>query len=209
LDSNLKELTKKLSKLTHKSAAPGSANTQNASTMQMVGTHENYVQRLTGLSGQIQGVRKDHLALYTRKQKQVDRYVGQSFARCARQNYGFLADAIGRTGTAEGIGGVNAWGAFSIAGLSPPINDLDADNEGDVDEEWEGSYDGDEALSPRQQAQQQLARPPSAFSHFGSLIGEARGQDRGYVSANMQGRMPPGQTSQLSAPPVPLISLRS
>jgi hypothetical protein len=191
LDNNLKELTKKLSKLTHKSAAPGSANTQNASTMQVVGPHESYVQRLTGLSGQIQGVRKDHLALYTRKQKQVDRYVGQSFARCTRQNYNFLADAIHKTGTSEGIGGVNAWGAFAIAGVSPPINDLEAETEPEIEEDWEGSYeDGEDNMSPRQIAQQQPPRPPSAYTNFDSLMGDARGNGKGYVSLNMQGKMP-------------------
>lgn len=204
LDNNLKDLTRKLSKLTHKSAAPGSANTQNASTVQNVGVHENYVHRLTGLSGQIQNVRHDHLVLYTRKQRQMDRVVGQSFARCARQNYGFLADAIYKTGTTEAIGGVNAWGAFAIAGVQPPINDIDAETEVQGDDDWEGSDDGEEPMSPRQIAQQHDPRPPSSMM---SLMSEARGDPRGYSNLNVQGRIPQ-QSSQTFQPSVcPLFLL--
>ena len=108
LDETLKGLTRKLSKLTH-NRVPGTANTQNASTVQTPGVHEIYVQRLTGLSGQIQKVRQDHLAVYSREQKTVDREVARAFARSARQNYVSLADAIAKTGSAEAIGGVTAW----------------------------------------------------------------------------------------------------
>ena len=73
LDTNLKDLTRKLSKLTHRSAAPGTANTMNASTMQSVGVHEMYAQKLTSLSSEIQQVRKEHLRVYTVVQKNVDR----------------------------------------------------------------------------------------------------------------------------------------
>src|SRR5436190_20979673 len=101
LDATLKELTRKLSKLTHKSAPPGSATTQNASTVQTPGVHELYVSRLTSLSGQIQNVRREHLTEYTRVQKTVDRTVARSFARCCRDNYTYLGEALIKTGGNE------------------------------------------------------------------------------------------------------------
>ena len=212
LDASLKELTRKLSKLTHKSAPPGTANTQNISTFQNVGVHENYVQRLTGISGQIQQVRNDHLVEYTKKQKQVDRFIARSFARCSRQNYGFLADAISRTGTNETIGGVNAWGAYAIAGVSPPINDFDAEAEPEGDVEWEGSYESDpeEPLSPREIAQQQPPRPPSAYTNFSNLMGQARddtGGSRPQMSVNMRGKQPATAPYQASPSPNQHVTL--
>jgi hypothetical protein len=203
LDGTLKELTRKLSKLTHKTAAPGTANTQNASTVQNAGVHEIYVQKLTGLSSQIQRVRQDHLAVYTREQKTVDRHVGRTFARCTRQNYDFLGNALLKTGTSEAIGGVNAWGVYANANISPPINELDgeADGEGEIGDEWEPSQeDGDELMSPRQLAQQQGPRPPSAFTDFSSLMTgpDNRGnRSHANMSLNMQGKLPshPSQTA--------------
>ena len=170
LDNTLKDLTKKLSKLTHKSAPPGSANTHNASTVQNPGVHEMYVQRLTGLSGQIQQVRKDHLAQYTKLQKSVDRSVARSSAKCCRQNYSFLSDALIKTGSADGIGGVNAWAVFASAGISPPILDLNAEAELDLDAE--GEWNDIEEDDEQQPLPDGVPRPPSAFrDHSSSYMG--------------------------------------
>lgn len=195
LDNTLKDLTKKLSKLTHKSAPPGTANTQNASTAQAPGVHELYVQRLTGLSGQIQQVRKDHLQMYTRTQKTVDRYIARSFARCCRQSYVFLADALVKTGGSAGIGGVTSWGVFANAGISPPVNELDMEGELEPDEEWEPSQDDeDEQMSQRQLAQSQPYRPPSSLTDH--ISPDPRGGARyGTMSVKMAGKQPASQGS--------------
>jgi hypothetical protein len=206
LDGTLKDLTRKLSKLTHKSAPPGTANTQNASTVQNPGVHEIYVQRLTGLSGQIQQVRKDHLGVYTKVQKDVDRYTSRAFARCSRQNYGFLADALVKTGSAEAMGGVNAWGVFANAGISPPIHELDGDGdtEAGIDDDWEASYEeADEAqLSPRQVASSQNPRPPSSLADHLTPPPDPRNTRYPTMSLNMQGKLP-ASTSQTSFNPYP------
>jgi hypothetical protein len=192
LDVTLKELTKKLSKLTHKSAPPGSANTQNASTVQNPGIHEIYVQKLTGLSGQIQSVRKDHLAVYTRVQKTVDRTVARSFARCSRASYNSLSDSLVKTGGVEAMGGVTAWGVYANAGISPPINELGVDDgEIDPEDEWEPSIEEgeDPEISPRQLAQQQVPRPPTSMSDY-SLVHRTQNPAYSTTSMRMQGKMP-------------------
>jgi hypothetical protein len=225
LDATLKDLTKKLSKLTHKSAPPGSANTHNASTVQNPGPHEIYVQRLTALSGQIQQVRKEHLADYTKAQRNVDRCVARSSARCTRQNYGFLGDALIKTGGIDAIGAVNAWGVYANTGMSPPIMDLNAEGDIEVDEgEWDEDQEEDEGpFSPRQVARDQLPRPPTSFSEHSNPVGAGMGNGR-YppISINMQGKMPartsqtnlaypgssqqipPQSSQQFQQPPVPL-----
>ena len=206
LDANLKELTKKLSKLTHRSAPPGSATTQNASTVQTPGVHELYVSRLTSLSGQIQNVRREHLTEYTRVQKTVDRTVARSFARCCRENYTYLGEALIKTGGIEAIGGVTSWGIYANAGISPPVMDLENLGEMEInpDDEWEQSQDeGEGALSPRQIAQQQLPRPPTSFSEYSFLRDNERGtQIYPNVSVNLQGKMPV-RSSQQSFQPYP------
>lgn len=201
LDVTLKDLTKKLSKLTHKSAPPGSATTQNVSTVQNPGVHELFVSKLSGLSGQIQQVRRDHLQEYTKVQKNVDRTVTRSFARCARQHYAYLGDALVKTGGAEAMGGVTAWGIYANAGISPPINDLDeGEVEVDPDDEWEPSGDEDEGhLSPRQRAQSELPRPPTSFSDYSFL--HPTGNTYPTVNLNMQGKLP-APRSQASFQPV-------
>jgi hypothetical protein len=207
LDVTLKDLTKKLSKLTHKSAPPGSATTQNASTVQNPGVHELFVHKLSGLSGQIQNVRRDHLAEYTKVQKDVDRTIARSLARCSRQHYGFLGDALIKTGGAEAMGGVNAWGIYANAGISPLMIDLDNEGgEGDVDDEWEPSQDEDEegVLSPRQLAQGQLPRPPTSFSDYSFIHPESRSKGTyPTLSMNMQGKMPSRGPSHASFQPYP------
>lgn len=175
--------------------------------MQSVGVHEMYAQKLTSLSSEIQQVRREHLRLYTLEQKNVDRYVSRTFARCSRQNYAFLADALVKTGSAEAIGGVNAWGVFANAGISPPIGDLDADDDGDVDadDDWEQSQvDPEEPMTPREIAQSQPARPPSAFTDFSELVRQdgSRARSYGNVSMTMQGRLP-AQGSQTAFQPYP------
>jgi len=199
LDETLKGLTRKLSKLTH-NRVPGTANTQNASTVQTPGVHEIYVQRLTGLSGQIQKVRQDHLAVYSREQKTVDREVARAFARSARQNYVSLADAIAKTGSAEAIGGVTAWGVYANQGIAPPITDFDADVEQEIEEDWEPSQEDEEQFSPRQLAQQTPARPPSAFSHFSAQPSFPRPGSLANMSLNMQGKMPVSQSTSQAYP---------
>jgi hypothetical protein len=161
--------------------------------MQNVGVHEMYAQKLTSLSSEIQQVRKEHLRVYTVNQKNVDRYVSRTYARCSRQSYGFLADALIKTGSTEAIGGVNAWGVFANAGISPPLADLDDDGDGeaDVEDEWDPSIvDGDEPMSPREIAQSQPPRPPSALTDF-SFVPPDAGMNRSFpnVSVSMQGRV--------------------
>src|SRR5579859_3222490 len=207
LDETLKDLTRKLSKLTH-NRVPGTANTQNASTVQAPGVHEIYVQRLTGLSGQIQKVRQDHLTVYSREQKVVDREVSRAFARSARQSYASLADSIMKTGSTEAIGGVTAWGVYANQGTAPPITDFDAEAEQGIDEEWEPEQPEEEQFSPRQLAQTE-ARPPSAFANFSPVPSFARAasQSHGNISLNMQGKMPMSQATSQAYPgpsqPVP------
>jgi len=208
LDLTLKELTKRLSKLTHKTAPPGSANTHNASTVQNPGVHEIYVQKLTGLSGQIQSVRKDHLAVYTRVQKTVDRTVARSFARCSRASYAFLGDALIKTGGAEAMGGVTAWGAYANAGISPPINELGAEEEMDPEDEWEPSVEEGEEEHPRQIAQQQVPRPPTSLSDY-SIVPKPQSQNQYSTTMRMQGKMSsqsfnpyPGSNPPPSQPPL-------
>jgi hypothetical protein len=195
LDGTLKELTKKLSKLTNRAAPPGSANTMNVSTVQNAGPHELYVQRLTGLSSQIQRVRNDHLADYTRIQKDVDRTVARSSARCSRQNYEFLGHALIKTGGIEAIGGVNAWGVYANQRISPPINHLD-DGEIEPDDEWEpDDEESEDHMSQRQIAQGEIHRPPTSFSEF-SNSGPAFNPHT-TMSITMQGKLPsrPSQTA--------------
>ena len=201
LDETLKDLTRKLSKLTH-NRVPGTANTQNASTVQTPGVHEVYVQRLTGLSGQIQKVRQDHLAVYSREQKNIDREVARNFARSARQSYASLGDAITRTGSAEAIGGVNAWGVYANQGTAPPITDFDAETEQEIDEEWEPEQLEEDPFTPRQLAAQSETRPPSAFANFSPRPSFSRGPgSHANISLNMQGKMPASQaTSQQTYP---------
>jgi hypothetical protein len=135
--------------------------------------------------------------------------VGRTFARCTRQNYDFLGNALLKTGTSEAIGGVNAWGVYANANISPPINELDgeADGEGDVGDEWEPSQeDGDELMSPRQIAQSQGPRPPSAFTDFSLITGTDNRGSRGHpnMSLNMQGKLPShGSQSGFQAYPGP------
>jgi hypothetical protein len=205
LDANLKDLTKKLSKLTHRSVPPGSANTQNVSTVQNPGVHELYVTKLTSLSGQIQSVRQDHLVEYTRVQKTVDRTIARSFARCCRESYNYLGDAVVKTGGHDGIGGITAWGIYANAGISPPMMDLDNLGEMDInpDDEWEQSQDeGDGHLSPREIAAQQLPRPPTSYTDYSFLRGNDRGPAYPNISMNMQGKMP-ARPSQQSFQPYP------
>ena len=159
--------------------------------MQNPGIHEIYVQRLTGLSGQIQSVRKDHLATYTRVQKGVDRTVARTFGRCSRSSYSSLSDALVKTGGAEGMGGVNVWGVYANARISPPINELGGE-EGDVDQEdeWEPSIEEgeDPEMSPRQVAQQQGPRPPTSMSDYSFI---PRSQNQAYSSTlRVQGKLP-------------------
>ena len=202
LDVTIKDLSKKLSKLTHRSAPPGSATTQNASTVQNQGVHEIYVSRLTNLSGQIQNVRRDHMFQYTRVQKSVDRTVSRSFARCCRDNYTYLADAITKTGGNDAIGGVTSWGIYANTGVSPPLMDFDNLGEPEPDDEWEASDEEEGHLSPRQVAQQQgLPRPPTSFSDYSFLPDTSR---KGYPSVNlsMQGKMA-ARGSQSSFHPYP------
>lgn len=194
LDDKLKDLTKKLSKLTHRQAPPGTANTLNASTVQNAGPHEIYVQSLTHISGQIQHVRQNHLVAYTREQKKVDRAVARSFARCCRQSYNFLANALSKTGSTEAMGGVTAWGVFANSGM-PPIADFDEDAE-DIREadQWEPNpEDGEEALSARQIAQMQAPRPPSRMA--GSIMGMTSLPGTSYppTNLNIQGSVAPNQ----------------
>lgn len=192
LDDTLKDLTRKLSKLTH-NRVPGTANTQNASTVQAPGVHEIYVQRLTGLSGQIQKVRQDHLAVYSREQKGVDREVSRAFARSARQSYASLADAIMKTGGTEAIGGVTAWGVYANQGIAPPITDFDAEVEQEVEEDWEPNQPEEENFSARQLAQKRTEpRPPSAFTDFSDRPSFAQASHAN-ISLNMQGKMPASQ----------------
>src|SRR2546423_14767457 len=191
LDDRLKDLTRRLSKLTH-NRVPGTANTQNASTVQAPGVHEIYVQRLTGLSGQIQKVRHDHLTVYSREQKVVDREVSRAFARSARQSYASLADSIMKTGGAEAIGGVTAWGVYANQGTAPPITDFDAEAEQEVEEDWEPNQPEEETFSPRQLAQQTGPRPPSAFTDFSDRPSFPRASHAN-ISLNMQGKMPASQ----------------
>lgn len=198
LDETLKDLTRKLSKLTH-NRVPGTANTQNASTVQAPGVHEIYVQRLTGLSGQIQKVRQDHLAVYSREQKNVDREVARAFARSARQSYASLADSIMKTGSTEAIGGVTAWGVYANQGTAPPITDFDAEAELEIDEEWEPTQPEEEQFSPRQLAQTE-ARPPSAFANFSPAPSFARAGSHANISLNMQGKMPASQATSQAYP---------
>ena len=195
LDDKLKDLTKKLSKVTHRQAPPGTANTFNASTVQNAGPHEIYVQNLTQISGQIQQVRQSHLFTYTREQKNVDRAVARSFARCCRQNYNFLANALAKTGSTEAMGGVTAWGVFANSGM-PPIADFDEEAEVDMREadQWEPNpEDGEEAMSPRQIAQMQAPRPPSRMT--GSVMGMTSLPGTGYPPTNLnpQTSIPPNQ----------------
>jgi hypothetical protein len=195
LDETLKALTRKLSKLTH-TRAPGTANTQNASTVQAPGVHEIYVQQLTGLSGQIQKVRQDHLAVYSQEQKTVDRGVARAFARSARQSYASLADSIVKTGSTEAIGGVTAWGVYANQGIAPPITDFDAETEQEIDEAWEPPQEDEEPFSPRQLAQQTPIRPPSSYSHYSNQP-YARAGSHANLSLNMQGKMPMSQLSEV------------
>jgi hypothetical protein len=212
LDGTLKDLTKKLSKLTNKSAPPGSANTMNVSTVQNAGPHELYVQRLTALSSQIQRVRNDHLADYTRVQKDVDRTVARSFARCSRQNYECLGHAIFKTGGSEAIGGVNAWGVYANQRISPPINTLDVEGDGDTepDYEWEPEdNESDDHMSQRQIAQGEIPRPPTAYSNFSNSPDPRHNPFNPHtpMSINMQGKLP-ARPSQTTFDPYPATSLQ-
>ena len=176
LDGNLKDLTKRLSKLTHRSAPPGSATTQNVSTVQNPGVHELYVTKLTSLSGQIQHVRRDHLTEYTRVQKNVDRTVARSFARCCRENYTHLGDALTKTGGVEAIGGVTAWGIYANAGISPPMVDLENLGEMDInpDDEWEQSQEDEERRTFISQTNCVTTITPSTDIILGLLISSGK-----------------------------------
>ena len=202
LDGTLKDLTKKLSKLTNKSAPPGSANTMNVSTVQNAGPHEIYVQRLTGFSSQIQRVRNDHLADYTQIQKDVDRTVARSFARCSRQNYECLGHALIKTGGIEAIGGVNAWGVYANQRISPPIHHFDDEGDGEIDpnDDWEpDDEESEDHMSQRQIAQGEIHRPPTSFSTFSGPRDSAYNpfNPNTSISLNLQGKLPsrPSQTA--------------
>jgi hypothetical protein len=191
----LKDLTKKLSKLTHKQAPPGTANTQNVSTVQNIGIHESYAQRLMILSRQIQQVRHDHLSEYTKAQLDVDRFIARAFARCSRQNYQALADALLKTGSAEAIGGVNAWGVFANKGMAAPIVDLEAEENAEdqeIDDDWEPSLDegAEGMMSPRQMALSQGPRPPSSMADHMPLASLGAVHRYPQVTVAMQGKFP-------------------
>ena len=164
LDQTLKDLTKKLSKLTHRTAPPGSANTQNASTVQTPGVHEIFVTKLSGLSGQIQSVRRDHLAVYTKIQRGVDRNVAKVFRRCAQENYAFLGDVLVKVGGGDAMAGLHAWGIFADAGLLPPM-DFDVDEEVQGDESWDEQEDEVGDLPVGGPSQNLPPRPPSSLRH--------------------------------------------
>ena len=164
LDQTLKGLTKKLSKLTHRTAPPGSANTQNASTVQAPGVHELFVTKLSGLSGQIQSVRRDHLAVYTKIQRGVDRNISKVFRRCAQENYAFLGDVLLKVGGADAMGGLNAWGVFADAGLLPPM-DFDVEEGSQGDESWGEDDDEVGDLTMGGPSQSLPPRPPSSLRH--------------------------------------------
>jgi hypothetical protein len=165
LDMTLKDLTKKLSKLTHKTAPPSSANTQNASTVQTPGVHELFVSKLSGLSGQIQTVRRDHLAEYTKIQRGVDRNIAKVFRRCAQESYSFLGNTLLKVGGADAMGGLNAWGVYADAGLLPPM-DFDVDEEEvQADESWDEDDDEVGDLTIGGPSQNLPPRPPSSLRH--------------------------------------------
>lgn len=189
LDLTLKDLTKKLSKLTHRSAPPGSANTQNVSTVQTPGVHELFVTKLSGLSGRIQGVRQTHLAEYTKIQRGVDRNVAKVFRRCAQENYAFLGDALIKVGGGDAMGGLNAWGVYADAGLLPPM-DFDVE-EVQQDESWDAEEDEVGDLAVGGQGHNFPPRPPSAFRHHstsGSLFPQ-NNTGYGQMAVSMGGQL--------------------
>ena len=129
VDANLKSLTKKLSKLTHRST----------STIQNPGVHELYVTKVTNLSQQIENVRRDYLAEYTRIQKTVDEMTAHLFTRCCREHHTFLNNALSDT------------------------REIKADLKNFC--EMEQSRDeGNGYLSPRQIASKQFPHPPACLS---------------------------------------------
>jgi hypothetical protein len=172
LDETLKDLTLKLSKITHQTAPPGSANAQNVSNLQSPGVHELFVSKVSSLSGKMQNVRRDHLAEYTRIQQGIDKNIAKVFRRCSQENYTFLGDALIKVSSGDAMGGLNAWGLYADAGLLPPM-EFDVEEVSQAGEAWDEDEDDIGDLIVGGPPQNLPPRPPSSLRHHstsGSLF---------------------------------------
>jgi hypothetical protein len=164
VDHTLEDLTVKLSKLTDRAAPPGSANAQNVSNFKSPGVHELFVNKLSGVGGKMQNVRRIHLAEYAKIQQGVDRSVTKVFRQCSKENYTFLGDALIKVSGADAMGGLNAWGLYADAGLLPPI-DFDEEKVPQADEIWDEDEDDIGDLPVGGPLQNLPPRPPSSLRH--------------------------------------------